>query len=233
MKRSLLRSRMSVVESCSSAIEECHRAATHNGLKTYADPATGYSVFTEKALLDNGFCCGNDCRHCPYAHFNVSYNRRVQKLSHSMLLSSSNRSKINDDFILYDGSYDSLKTVAACSLSNITGSIGVLLSIYDPKTSKMVENDRVDYYDVFKHAKVLKTSLLMISNPDNANMLSTEIDETIELYLGKRVVNLIVGPSSMNLRHYTGKHKIVQVEESSGENLTAEVFKSVIKLIQL
>lgn len=26
----------------------------------------GYTVLTEKYLIDRGFCCGNGCRHCPY-----------------------------------------------------------------------------------------------------------------------------------------------------------------------
>jgi Family of unknown function (DUF5522) len=26
----------------------------------------GLSVFTEKFLLERGFCCQNGCRHCPY-----------------------------------------------------------------------------------------------------------------------------------------------------------------------
>ena len=26
----------------------------------------GYRVFTEKYHLKRGFCCTNDCKHCPY-----------------------------------------------------------------------------------------------------------------------------------------------------------------------
>lgn len=25
-----------------------------------------YKVFTEKYLLERGFCCNNNCKHCPY-----------------------------------------------------------------------------------------------------------------------------------------------------------------------
>lgn len=32
--------------------------------KFYLD--NGMVVFTEKFLLDRGFCCNNGCRHCPY-----------------------------------------------------------------------------------------------------------------------------------------------------------------------
>ena len=30
----------------------------------------GMVVFTEKFLLDRGFCCNNGCRHCPYKKLN-------------------------------------------------------------------------------------------------------------------------------------------------------------------
>ncbi|MFN0276405.1 MAG: DUF5522 domain-containing protein [Chitinophagales bacterium] len=26
----------------------------------------GLLVFTEKYLLERGYCCSNDCKHCPY-----------------------------------------------------------------------------------------------------------------------------------------------------------------------
>ncbi|WP_249219851.1 DUF5522 domain-containing protein [Chitinophaga sp. HK235] len=28
-------------------------------------------VFTEKYHLDRGYCCGNGCKHCPFAYENV------------------------------------------------------------------------------------------------------------------------------------------------------------------
>lgn len=33
---------------------------------SYTDPATGLMVMTARYLLRRGYCCGNDCRHCPY-----------------------------------------------------------------------------------------------------------------------------------------------------------------------
>jgi Family of unknown function (DUF5522) len=41
----------------------------------------GYMVFTEKYHLEKGVCCGNGCRHCPYAYINVSEPRRSELLS--------------------------------------------------------------------------------------------------------------------------------------------------------
>ena len=31
----------------------------------------GLMVMTEQYHLRRGFCCGNECRHCPYDHINV------------------------------------------------------------------------------------------------------------------------------------------------------------------
>lgn len=39
--------------------------------KYYLD--NGMVVFTEKFLLDRGFCCNNGCRHCPYKKINNEY----------------------------------------------------------------------------------------------------------------------------------------------------------------
>lgn len=43
-----------------------HGAALAEGRHHYADPATGYLVFTEHAHLARGTCCGSGCRHCPF-----------------------------------------------------------------------------------------------------------------------------------------------------------------------
>lgn len=43
-----------------------HAAAVAAGSATYVDPDTGYTVFTAEEHLRRGYCCENDCRHCPY-----------------------------------------------------------------------------------------------------------------------------------------------------------------------
>ena len=43
-----------------------HRNALSKGEFSYIDPLTGYRVFTSAYLMERGYCCGNDCRHCPY-----------------------------------------------------------------------------------------------------------------------------------------------------------------------
>jgi hypothetical protein len=47
-------------------ITELHARACRDGRPTYADPATGYAVFTAAYLRGRGACCGSGCRHCPY-----------------------------------------------------------------------------------------------------------------------------------------------------------------------
>jgi ABC-type Fe3+-hydroxamate transport system substrate-binding protein/diphthamide synthase (EF-2-diphthine--ammonia ligase) len=48
-----------------------HDRACANRESFYADPDTGYQVFTERAHLQRGKCCGSGCRHCPYGHENL------------------------------------------------------------------------------------------------------------------------------------------------------------------
>jgi hypothetical protein len=50
------------------AYHSLHEAACARGEKTYADPETGYTVFTRLAHLERGKCCGSGCRHCPYGN---------------------------------------------------------------------------------------------------------------------------------------------------------------------
>ncbi|CAB9516046.1 Cob(I)yrinic acid a,c-diamide adenosyltransferase, mitochondrial [Seminavis robusta] len=52
-------------------IEDLHQHALLQGSKSYVDPATGFTCFTELVHLQRGKCCGNQCRHCPYGWSNV------------------------------------------------------------------------------------------------------------------------------------------------------------------
>jgi hypothetical protein len=48
------------------AIMRAHDAAVAAGEPGYADPETGWFVFTAVALREQGACCGSGCRHCPF-----------------------------------------------------------------------------------------------------------------------------------------------------------------------
>jgi hypothetical protein len=39
-----------------------------------------WMVMTEKFHLERGHCCGNGCRHCPYAYERVPEPRRTEYL---------------------------------------------------------------------------------------------------------------------------------------------------------
>lgn len=57
------------------AIRALHDEAVRAGRNHYRDPATGFRVFTARAHLRRGTCCGNGCRHCPYGHLRVPGGR--------------------------------------------------------------------------------------------------------------------------------------------------------------
>ena len=40
----------------------------------------GLLVFTEKFLLDRGYCCGSGCKHCPYNYEAVPQPKRSNLL---------------------------------------------------------------------------------------------------------------------------------------------------------
>jgi hypothetical protein len=40
----------------------------------------GLLVFTEKYLLDRGYCCGSGCKHCPYDYEAVPQPKRSDLL---------------------------------------------------------------------------------------------------------------------------------------------------------
>eukprot|EP00277_Geminigera_cryophila_P001493 CAMPEP_0179412848 /NCGR_PEP_ID=MMETSP0799-20121207/4714_1 /TAXON_ID=46947 /ORGANISM="Geminigera cryophila, Strain CCMP2564" /LENGTH=112 /DNA_ID=CAMNT_0021185141 /DNA_START=164 /DNA_END=502 /DNA_ORIENTATION=- len=52
-----------------------HNTAVQRGYMAYADPATGYNVWTTLKLRQRP-CCGNGCRHCPYDHVNVPASKQ-------------------------------------------------------------------------------------------------------------------------------------------------------------
>ncbi len=43
-----------------------HESAVDRGVSAYADPTSGFSVFTARFLAERGSCCDSGCRHCPY-----------------------------------------------------------------------------------------------------------------------------------------------------------------------
>jgi len=46
----------------------------------YYSNEEGLLVFTEKFLLDRGYCCGSGCKHCPYNYEAVPQPKRSDLL---------------------------------------------------------------------------------------------------------------------------------------------------------
>ncbi|KAJ1822041.1 hypothetical protein LPJ56_000973 [Coemansia sp. RSA 2599] len=59
--------------------KKVHEEALRSNERSYIDPATGYTAFTELSHLDRGYCCGNKCRHCPYDYENVGHPDRIKE----------------------------------------------------------------------------------------------------------------------------------------------------------
>ena len=74
-----------------AAYQLAHEDAVQRHSKTYIDPTTGYTVFTELAHTERGKCCGSGCRHCPYQfekcrpdHFIFEPTWAIGPISHSL-----------------------------------------------------------------------------------------------------------------------------------------------------
>ena len=57
-----------------------HDQACASGESMYCDPATGLWTLTADALRDRGFCCGEGCRHCPWADTSAEHPNRANNL---------------------------------------------------------------------------------------------------------------------------------------------------------
>ena len=82
-----LTKKMSALEGTQSALEgtQPQQASSHHEalsakpdpLTHYTDPITGLLAFSSYAHLQRGTCCGNGCRHCPYAWKKVRKRRQT------------------------------------------------------------------------------------------------------------------------------------------------------------
>jgi ATP-binding cassette subfamily B (MDR/TAP) protein 1 len=141
-----------------SNIEELHRAACDAGRDTYIDPASGYQVLTSKALLKQGACCGNSCRHCPYGHINVSDPERVkQKLLVPVLMNWASKAK-TIDILFWSGGKDSF--LALASLLKEKREV-VLLTSFGALTSR-VSIQNIHIKNIAKQSEFLKLPLCLV-----------------------------------------------------------------------
>jgi hypothetical protein len=55
-----------VADGLAPEVQRAHDDAVAAGREFYIDPRSGLLVMTSKYLSDRGYCCNNNCRHCPY-----------------------------------------------------------------------------------------------------------------------------------------------------------------------
>ena len=174
-----------------SNIEELHRAACDAGRDTYIDPVSGYQVLTSKALLKQGACCGNSCRHCPYGHINVSDPERVkQKLLAPVLMNWTNKAK-TIDILFWSGGKDSF--LALASLLQEKREV-VLLTSFGALTSR-VSIQNIHIKNIAKQSEFLNLPICLAPLFPNTDYKTT-IQEALALIsaqTGATIERLVFG----------------------------------------
>jgi ATP-binding cassette subfamily B (MDR/TAP) protein 1 len=174
-----------------SNIEELHRAACDAGRDTYIDPVSGYQVLTSKALLKQGACCGNSCRHCPYGHINVGDPGRVkQKLLAPVLMNWAGKVK-TIDILFWSGGKDSF--LALASLLQEKREV-VLLTSFGALTSR-VSIQNIHIKNIAKQSEFLNLPICLAPLFPNTDYKTT-IQEALALIsaqTGATIERLVFG----------------------------------------
>ena len=172
-------------------IEELNRAACDAGRDTYIDPVSGYQVLTSKALLKQGVCCGNSCRHCPYGHINVSDpDQMKQKLALPVLMNWAGNAK-TIDILFWSGGKDSF--LALASLLQEKRDV-VLLTSFGALTSR-VSIQNIHIKNIAKQSEFLKLPLCLVPLFPNTDY-KTSIQEALSLIsaqTGATIERLVFG----------------------------------------
>lgn len=174
-----------------SDIEELHRVACDTGCDTYIDPASGYQVLTNKALLKRGACCGNSCRHCPYGHINVGDPNLIkQSITEPVLMNWSGKDQ-NIDVLFWSGGKDSF--LALNHLFEEKKRV-VLLTSFGALTNR-VSIQNIHIKNISKQAEFLRLPLCLVPLFPNTDYKSS-IQEALDLITtqtGARIDRLVFG----------------------------------------
>lgn len=172
-------------------IEELHRVACDTGCDTYIDPASGYQVLTNKALLKRGACCGNSCRHCPYGHINVGDPNLIkQSITEPVLMNWSGKDQ-NIDVLFWSGGKDSF--LALDHLLEEKKRV-VLLTSFGALTNR-VSIQNIHIKNISKQAEFLRLPLCLVPLFPNTDYKSS-IQEALDLITtqtGARIDRLVFG----------------------------------------
>lgn len=184
-----------------SNIEELHRIACEAGRDTYIDPVSGYQVLTSKALLKQGACCGNSCRHCPYGHINVSDPDRIkQQLASPVLMNWSGNAK-PIDILFWSGGKDSF--LALASLLQEKRNI-VLLTSFGSLTNR-VSIQNIHIKNIAKQSEFLKLPLCLVPLAPNTDYKASiqEALKMIATQTGASIERLVFGDLHLqNIRQW-------------------------------
>ena len=184
-----------------SNIEELHRIACEAGRDTYIDPVSGYQVLTSKALLKQGACCGNSCRHCPYGHINVSDPDRIkQQLASPVLMNWSSNAK-SIDILFWSGGKDSF--LALASLLQEKRNI-VLLTSFGSLTNR-VSIQNIHIKNIAKQSEFLKLPLCLVPLAPNTDYKASiqEALKMIATQTGASIERLVFGDLHLqNIRQW-------------------------------
>lgn len=194
-------------------IEDLHKAAMAMGEKMYADPATGYMVFTAQAALDRGFCCGRGCRHCPYGHWKVPAEQRkhhhADPITDPRLLRAERVPRklkavapepdATLRIVFWSGGKDSFLTFVKTCRSAKRGDKIVLLNTFDPISNIVPEQD-IALSDIMEQAKALHMDMLIVPLPrasPNQTYVDT-VEQSLQILLReynfpKEQVHLVFG----------------------------------------
>ncbi len=172
-------------------IEELHRIACETGRDTYVDPVSGYQVLTSKALLKQGACCGNSCRHCPYGHINVSDPDRIkQQLASPVLMNWSGNAK-SIDILFWSGGKDSFLALASllAEKRNV-----VLLTSFGSLTNR-VSIQNIHIKNIAKQSEFLKLPLCLVPLAPNTDYKASiqEALQMITTQTGASIERLVFG----------------------------------------
>jgi ATP-binding cassette subfamily B (MDR/TAP) protein 1 len=174
-----------------SEIEELHKLACEAGRDTYIDPASGYQVLTSQALMRQGSCCGNSCRHCPYGHINVSDPKRVKQLFSAPALMNWTMNAGAIDVLFWSGGKDSLLTLNALLKENRNI---VLLTSFGALTHR-VSIQNIHIKNIAKQAEFFRLPLCLVPLFPNTDY-KADIQEALNLIVaqtGAQIERLVFG----------------------------------------
>lgn len=137
-------------------VQDAHDEAAAQGLATYTDPDTGYSVFTSVGLKARGKCCGCGCRHCPFQHAAVNLEVSEEQIRNPAWLTESIENVTT--VLFWSGGKDSY--LALRTLMGQDPSLRpALLTTFDAQT-QVVAHQEIPVSEIVEQAKGLGVPLL-------------------------------------------------------------------------